>query len=177
MSAARKARVRVPSLLDADGTISRPAPARREGGDRRRFLFTVPPLAAHVTPTVAVGTELARRGHKVAWAGQRAVLERLLRRGSLIFTAEDEAFTPRLDEAREEWFALRGPDSLRYLWGELIVPLGHAMLPGVRSAVKRFHPDVVISDQHVLAGPVAARPGSGSAGSPPRPSATWTRAR
>jgi MGT family glycosyltransferase len=147
----------VPSLLGADGTLDRPAPRRREGEDKRRFLFTVPPLAAHVAPTVALGTELARRGHMVAWAGHRMTLERMLRRGSQIFTAEDEAIAARLDEARPEWLGLRGPASLRFLWEELIVPLGHAMLPGVRAAVRRYHPDVVISDQHVLAGPVAAR--------------------
>ncbi|WP_395106121.1 glycosyltransferase [Actinomadura sp. SCN-SB] len=150
-------RVRVPSLLGEDGTLKRPTPPRREGDDRRRFLFTVPPLPGHVAPTVAVGAELARRGHKVAWAGHRATLERLLRRGSMIFTAEDDALGPRLERARREWLGLRGPAALRFLWEELIVPLGEATLPGARSAIKRFHPDVVVSDQHALAGAVAAR--------------------
>ncbi|XVQ08969.1 glycosyltransferase [Spirillospora sp. CA-255316] len=149
-------RVKVPSLLGEDGSVARP-PAAREGGARRRFLFAVPPLTGHVNPTVAVGAELARRGHKVAWVGQRAFLEPLLRRGSTIFAAEDEAFAARLQEARREWLGLRGPAALRFLWEEFIVPLGHAMMPGVENAIKRFHPDVVIGDQQVLAAPVAAR--------------------
>ncbi|GAA2414404.1 glycosyltransferase [Actinomadura vinacea] len=147
----------MPSLLNADGKVARPAPEAAEDGARRRFLFAVPPLTGHVNPTVAVGAELARRGHKVAWVGQRSVLERLLRRGSQIFTAEDEAFAARLEQARHEWVRLRGPAALRFLWEEFIVPLGHAMMPGVEAAIGRFHPDVVISDQQVLAAPVAAR--------------------
>ena len=33
-----------------------------------RILFVVPPLTGHINPTVAVGAELAARGHDVAWA-------------------------------------------------------------------------------------------------------------
>ncbi|MFB4318048.1 glycosyltransferase [Actinomadura sp. 21ATH] len=148
-------RVSVPSLLGPDAVAARPA--RGGEGARRRFLFAVPPLTGHVNPTVAVAAELGRRGHKVAWVGQRAFLEPLLRRGSQIFSAEDAAFAERLERARLEWLGLRGPAALRFLWEEFIVPLGHAMMPGVEAAVKRFRPDVVVSDQQVLAAPVVAR--------------------
>ncbi|WP_433335945.1 glycosyltransferase [Spirillospora sp. CA-294931] len=151
---ARRGRVSVPSLF---GTPPEAAP--REDGPRegRRFLFAVPPLAGHINPTVAVAAELTRRGHKVAWVGHRAVLEKRLRHGSTIFSAEDEEFAARLEAAHREWLALRGPAALRFLWEEFIVPLGHAMMPGVQNALDRFHPDVVVSDQQVLAAPVAAR--------------------
>lgn len=143
-------RMQVPSLLGAPGIPRAETP-------KRRFLFAVPPLAGHVNPTVAVGAELARRGHTVAWTGHRATLEPLLRAGARIFSAEDDAFAARLAAAREEWLRLRGPAALRFLWEEFIVPLGHAMMPGVETALDRFRPDVVISDQIVLAAPVAAR--------------------
>ena len=153
----RPRRVQVPPLLGGNGTAAGPAAESRDGGEPRRFLFVVPPLTGHVNPTVAVGAELARRGHKVAWTGHRAFLEPLLRRGSTIFAAEDEAFAARLREARREWLGLRGPAALRFLWEEFIIPLGHAMLPGVEEAIRRFRPDVVVCDQQALAGPVAAR--------------------
>ncbi len=43
------------------------------------------------------------------------------------------------------------------MWEDFLVPLGHAMMPGVEQAIDRFHPDAVVADQFVLAAPVAAR--------------------
>ncbi|XRQ13383.1 glycosyltransferase [Actinomadura welshii] len=147
-------RVKVPSLL-AD-------PAVRRGGTReRRFLFAVPPLGdgalGGITPNIQVAAELARRGHKVAWTGHRASLEPRLRPGSRIFNAVEEDFERRLHGIRCDWRNLRGLAALRFLWEDLLVPLGHAMVPGVENALDRFRPDVVIADQLALAAPVAAR--------------------
>ncbi|WP_084339011.1 glycosyltransferase [Actinomadura oligospora] len=145
-------RVAVPSLL-GDAV----PPGRTAERDRRRFLFAVPPLTGHVNPTVAVAAELTARGHRVAWVGRRSFLEPLLPSGARIYAAEDPAFTAKLEAARDHWTALRGPAALKFLWEEFIVPLGHAMTPGVERAMDRFHPDVVVADQQVLAAPVAAR--------------------
>ncbi|MGP4023612.1 glycosyltransferase [Actinomadura sp. 3N407] len=141
----------------------------------RRFLFAVPPLTgpvssntaatpdaavtsgATVAPTAAVAAELARRGHKVAWTGHRASLEPRLRPGSRVINAVGDDFAKRLPGLRDEWLRLRGLAALRFLWTDLLVPLGHAMMPGVGKAIDRFRPDVVVSDQFALAGPVAAR--------------------
>src|SRR5690606_33350223 len=54
-----------------------------------RFLFAVPPLPEHIIPTVAVGAELTRRGHKVAWTGPADVVRPLLERGAALYPAED----------------------------------------------------------------------------------------
>ncbi|TDD64992.1 glycosyltransferase [Actinomadura rubrisoli] len=143
-------RVHVPSLLGSPGI--RPAQT-----PRRRFLFAVPPLTGHVNPTVALGDELARRGHKVAWTGHRATLEPLLRPGSRILSAVDRDFAARLPGMWDTWLRLRGVAAFRHQWEEFAVPLGHAMVPGVEKAVDRFRPDVVVSDEIVLAAPVAAR--------------------
>lgn len=43
-----------------------------------RYLFVVPPMAGHVNPTLAVGRELAARGHAVAWTGPDDVVGPLL---------------------------------------------------------------------------------------------------
>jgi MGT family glycosyltransferase len=122
-----------------------------------RFLFVVPPLAGHVNPTVAVAAELAGRGHDVAWAGYRAALRPLLPDGSRVFPVLDDSFGATLLEERERWLTLRGAAVLKFFWEDFLIPLGHAMLPGVRDAIASFAPDVVVADQQALAGALAAR--------------------
>ncbi|MFE9462561.1 glycosyltransferase [Streptomyces virginiae] len=121
-----------------------------------RVLFTVPPLAGHVNPTVAVGAELTARGHETAWTGPAAALARLLPAQARILPAGEEAggvYT----ELHERWRDLRGVGALRFLWEEALVPLARAMVPGVERAVRTFGPDMVVADQQALAGPLAAR--------------------
>jgi MGT family glycosyltransferase len=122
-----------------------------------RFLFVVPPLTGHINPTVAVGGELAARGHDVAWAGHPATLRPLLPDGVRVFPVIDDALDARLHAERERWLALRGAAVLKFFWKDFAVPLGHAMLPGVETAISRFRPHVVVTDQQALAGALAAR--------------------
>lgn len=151
-------RVQVPSILGDPGI-------QRVRTPERRFLLAAPPLTGHIAPMAAVAAELARRGHKIAWVGHRASLEALLRPGSRVFGAGDD-----FGAVRDRWLELRGLDALRFLWEDFLVPFGHAMMPGVEQAIDRFHPDVVLADQAVLAAPVAARhreiPWATSAASP-----------
>ncbi|MFE5674919.1 glycosyltransferase [Streptomyces erythrochromogenes] len=120
------------------------------------MLFTVPPLAGHVNPTVAVGAELAARGHEVAWTGPAGGLTRLLPAQARILPAGEEA-GGAYTELHERWRNLRGVGALRFLWEEALVPLARAMVPGVERAVRSFGPDVVVADQQALAGPLVAR--------------------
>lgn len=167
-------RTQVPSLLGDPGI-------RRVRTAERRFLFAVAPLTgpvgadtgaasnadgasntgvtskAAVAPTAAVAAELARRGHKVAWTGHRASLEPRLRPGSRVIDAVGEDFGKRLPALRDRSLELRGLAALRFLWSDILVPLGHAMMPGVGKAIDRFRPDAVVGDQFALAAPVAAR--------------------
>jgi UDP:flavonoid glycosyltransferase YjiC (YdhE family) len=122
-----------------------------------RFLFVVPPLTGHINPTVAVGGELAARGHDVAWAGHPATMRSLLPDDARIFPVIDDALDARLRAERERWLALRGAAALKFFWEDFVVPLGHAMLSGVETAISRFTPHVVVTDQQALAGAVAAR--------------------
>ncbi|KUH40669.1 MULTISPECIES: glycosyltransferase [Streptomyces] len=41
------------------------------------YLFVVPPLVGHVNPLVGVASALTARGHRVAWAGEPALVRRL----------------------------------------------------------------------------------------------------
>jgi MGT family glycosyltransferase len=119
-----------------------------------RFLLVVPPLTGHVNPTIPVGQELAARGHDVAWTGPREVVEDLL--------PPDAAFLPvTLPEEVGESFRvpapeLRGLTALKHLIGDILVPLAHGMLPGVRDAVAAFKPDALLVDQQALAGVAVA---------------------
>ncbi|WP_030297674.1 glycosyltransferase [Streptomyces katrae] len=121
-----------------------------------RVLFTVPPLAGHVNPTVAVGAELAARGHQVAWAGPAGALARLLPAHARILPAGEET-GGGYAALHDRWRDLRGVGALRFLWEEALIPLARAMVPGVTDAVRGFAPDLMVADQQALAGPVVAR--------------------
>lgn len=121
-----------------------------------RVLFTVPPLAGHVNPTVAVGAELAARGHEVAWTGPASALAGLLPPSARILPAGEDA-AGAYGALHERWRDLRGVAALRFLWEEALVPLARAMVPGVTRAVRAFEPDVMVADQQALAGPLVAR--------------------
>lgn len=120
-----------------------------------RFLFVVPPLAGHVNPTTAVAASLLDRGHEVAWCGPAGVLGRLLPPGSPVFPAGDA--DDGFGSMYHRWNDLRGAAALKFLVEEALVPLARAMLPGVRAALDRYAPDVVVVDQQALAGAVSAQ--------------------
>jgi UDP:flavonoid glycosyltransferase YjiC (YdhE family) len=119
-----------------------------------RFLFVVPPLAGHVNPTVAVGAELAARGHRVAWCGHADAVARLLPPDAELFAAGD-ALSLTSIAGRSD--GLRGAEAFRFLWKDVIVPLGDAMIPSVERAVDRFAPDVLVADLQAIAGALVAR--------------------
>jgi UDP:flavonoid glycosyltransferase YjiC (YdhE family) len=121
-----------------------------------RFLFVVPPLTGHVNPTASVGGELLARGHEVAWVGHPGTLAPLLPDDALVFPAIDDALEADIRAKRERWLALRGMAVLKFFWEEFLLPLGHAMVPGVSAAVAEFAPDVLVADQQALAGPLVA---------------------
>lgn len=122
-----------------------------------RYLFVVPPLTGHINPTVAVGAELAARGHQVAWAGHPATLEPLLPAGARVFPVVHEAFDAQMRAEREQPRPKRGPPAMQFFWESFVIPLARAMLPGVADAVSSFAPDVVVADQQAVAGAIAAR--------------------
>ncbi|MFF8386954.1 glycosyltransferase [Streptomyces kanasensis] len=135
------------------------------------YLFVVPPLVGHVNPLVGVASALAARGHRVAWAGEPALVRRLAGPGADVHACPPHPSagtagargTPPGDAAHAEAVThavrppdLRGPEALRFLWERFLVPLAEAMAPGVRRAVDAFRPDVVVADQQALAGALVA---------------------
>ncbi|MGW6598900.1 glycosyltransferase [Streptomyces sp. NPDC055036] len=115
-----------------------------------RFLLVVPPLVGHVNPLVGVAGELARRGHSVAWVGHADQIRRLAGPDA---TALD---CPMPENGLVRPPELTGPAAFRFLWEEFFVPLADRMAPGIEDAIDAFRPDVVLGDQHAVAGALIA---------------------
>lgn len=115
-----------------------------------RFLFVTPPLVGHVNPAVGVAAALTARGHRVAWAGQPEVIRRLAGDDAEVFSCAVPANVPERDAS------LKGPAAFRFLWEEFLIPLAEVMAPGVRAAIGRFRPQVVVADQQAIAGGLVA---------------------
>ncbi|MDT0377525.1 glycosyltransferase [Streptomyces sp. DSM 42041] len=115
-----------------------------------RFLCVVPPLVGHVNPLVGVADELARRGHEVAWAGYGDQIRRLAGPAAEVF----DCAMP--DGGLRRPPKLTGPAAFRFLWEEFFLPLADLMAPGVDAAIEEFRPDVVLTDQHAVAGALVA---------------------
>lgn len=121
-----------------------------------RFLFVASPFAAHLVPLVSIGRELALRGHAVAWVAY-AQLASLL--------PADAQWYPGPVEAAARDIAQRGRDrpprfgaaEVAWFYRDIVAPLVDVMAPDVDAAIASFAPDVVVADQHALAGAFAAR--------------------
>ncbi|MGH3770091.1 MAG: glycosyltransferase [Pseudonocardiaceae bacterium] len=122
-----------------------------------RFLFVVPPLVGHTLPTVAVGRELADRGHQVAWAGHAATISPLLPPGTRLLGVAADFGGETLAQLSRRSLGLRGAAAFRFLWADFLIPLAVSMVPGVAAAVDDFRPDVLVADQQALAGALVAR--------------------
>jgi MGT family glycosyltransferase len=122
-----------------------------------RFLFVVPPLVGHIVPTVALGQELADRGHQVAWAGDAETVRRLLSQEATLLPVAADFGGQTLAQVRHRSLGLRGAAAFRFLWADFLIPLAVSMVPGVAAAVDEFAPDVVVVDQQALAGALVAR--------------------
>jgi UDP:flavonoid glycosyltransferase YjiC (YdhE family) len=112
-----------------------------------RFLFVIVPVVAHVWPAVAIGDELAARGHEVAWCGPDTDLRPLVGPDVPIFPTGKRSF-------RQITHA--GTEAVRQLWDEYVLPLNRFLSEPVDQAVAAYRPDVIVADQYALAGALAA---------------------
>lgn len=111
-----------------------------------RFLFVTLPLAGHINPP-AVATVLATRGHEVAWSGSKARLRPWIGPDAVVYPTGMRLFRGQPDT---------GFTAVKSLWEGFIVPFTRFTLPSVEKAVREYRPDVVVTDQHALAGGLAA---------------------
>ncbi len=124
-----------------------------------RFLFVLTGHTIHVGAHLSIATELAVRGHAVAWAGPSAAAEPLppeVRR----YQVDDE----HARGVRERWleepitgsFHDRFAD-MRWLYDRYLLPLCARTLPAVEATIDDFGADVVVADEHAYAAAFAAR--------------------
>jgi MGT family glycosyltransferase len=112
-----------------------------------RFLFIVPPLAGHVNPADAVARALCAEGHDVAWVGAEAYLRPIVGDGVTIYPTGLRPYRGQHD---------RGARALKSLWEGFVVPFARTTLPVLEKAAGEYRPDVVVADQHALAGAAVA---------------------
>ena len=113
-----------------------------------RFLIVTLPLAGHAHPAVAVADALSARGHEVAWCGSNAYFRPLLGPDAIVFPTGTRLFRDQ---------AGHGIGALKSLWQQYVIPMARFTLPAVDRAIGEYQPDVVLVDQHALAGALAAR--------------------
>ena len=112
-----------------------------------RFLFVILPLPGHINPAAAVARALTQRGHDVAWVGSQARFGPLVGPDATIYPTGMRPYRGQADT---------GMASVKSLWESFVIPFARFILPAVDRAVDDYRPDVVVVDQHALAGVLAA---------------------
>ena len=113
-----------------------------------RFLFVVPPLAAHANPAAAVSRALAGRGHDVAWVGAESYFRPLVGADATVFGTGLRPYRGQRD---------LGMRAVRSLWDHFVVPFSASISEAVQTAVEEYRPDAVVCDQHAVAGALVAQ--------------------
>jgi UDP:flavonoid glycosyltransferase YjiC (YdhE family) len=113
-----------------------------------RFLFFPLPLAGHIYPAAAVAQSLEQRGHEVAWIGAEGRLRPIIGAGPVVYPTGMRPYRGQADT---------GLNSVRSLWQEFVVPYTRFTLPAVEKAVQAARPDVLVVDQHAMAGALVAQ--------------------
>jgi len=127
-----------------------------------KYVFIVPPLTGHVNPTLSIGAELLNRGHKVAWISlDKNLISKLPEGGQLLLIQYDQ--TDEEKQASEQYLdiisqkVVYGIDSIKFLYEDVLIPLNRHCYNGIITLLKAFQPDLIISDQQLFAGPIAAK--------------------
>jgi zeaxanthin glucosyltransferase len=112
-----------------------------------RFLFVVPPLAGHVNPAAAVSRALSERGHEVAWVGPESFLRPVLGPDATIYRTGLRMYRGLRDT---------GTTAERAFLDEYVLPLARFVMSAVEAATDSFGPDLLVVDQHAVAGALVA---------------------
>jgi zeaxanthin glucosyltransferase len=105
------------------------------------------PLAGHANRAVALADALTARGHEVAWCGPEAYFRPLLGPEATVFGTGARLFRDQ---------AGHGIAAVKSLWRQYVIPMARFTHPAVDQAVLEYRPDVLVVDQHALAGALVA---------------------
>lgn len=117
-----------------------------------KILMTMPPLAGHINPALAVAAQLQARGHTVAWALHGALAENYLPADALIFSLPVTAAATEVEKPRE----VRGLESLRFFYEDFCLPLARSSLLPLEKIARDYAPDLIVCDHQMLAGALVA---------------------
>lgn len=136
------------------GAEPQPTGGSTNGSGAGRFLFICPPLLGHVNPTLAVGHELAARGHTVAWSSYEEPGARLVEPSDQFIPYGDAFPAELMDFVRQNRF--HGPKGFMTKWVEVYVEPNRRTIPGIEAAIQSFQPDIVLVDKESFAGAIVA---------------------
>jgi zeaxanthin glucosyltransferase len=123
----------------------------------RRFLFISIPEKGHLNPMIGPAAHLRDRGHVVAFFADRDVSGQL-RRAGLEVVPEMAAQPAPLAENRGDVFAhqVRDREWLRDWIKRLLVEEAEFQVEPLRAIIRRFRPDVVVTDPMIYGAVIAA---------------------
>lgn len=126
-----------------------------------KFAFTVPPFSGHINPTLSLGSTLIERGHEVAWITlDDSLRQHLPKKGELLCVEhsredlenhEGQNFIDLLAKK-----AVYGIESFKYLYEDVLIPINQYMVEKVSEILDQYEPDLVINDNELFAGAIAA---------------------
>lgn len=121
----------------------------------RRFLFVIPPFHGHLNPAIAIARELMDQHHEVAWVTSTSVRDSLPD-GAQVYDSIENGYERSFAKTLELTAMPRGEQFYAY-YRDLVLPGAIASLDDVMRGCADFNPDVLLVDQHALAGAIAAR--------------------
>jgi MGT family glycosyltransferase len=117
-----------------------------------KILMTMPPLAGHINPALAVAAQLRARGHSVAWALHGELAADRLPGDAQLFSLPVTTVANEVEKPRE----VRGLESLRFFYEDFCLPLAHSSLVPLEKIACDYAPDLIVCDHQMIAGALVA---------------------
>lgn len=123
----------------------------------KRILFISIPEKGHLNPMIGPAVHLQKRGHTVAFFAGRNVSSQLQRAG-LEYVPEMLSFEEPASENRGDQFArqIRDREWLRGWIKRLLVDAAEAQVQPLRSVIRNFRPDIIVTDPMIYAAIIAS---------------------
>jgi MGT family glycosyltransferase len=123
-----------------------------------RILFTSMPMAGHLRPGLPIAARLVADGHEVAWYSGANYAPLVARTGARIFPmgADVDFDDTRVEDRVDGGLKKPGLGTLKRAILDLFIAPIPAWVAEIDEIIDEFAPDVVVSEQGFMAGPIAA---------------------